>query len=95
MLSIKAVLTRFRSFQEPAASAAWANKNDKDTGNDDKEGGRDGAGKILYELNGQSLEIPLHAADCDLRNFPHKVGRSSVFYQFKSTCIHVYILLQG
>ena len=79
MLSIKAVLTRFRSLQEPAASAAWANKNDKDTGNDDKEGGRDGAGKILYELNGQSLEIPLHAADCDLRNFPHKVGRSSVF----------------
>ena len=61
--------------QEPAANAAWANKGDKDAaGNDDKEGtARDGAGKILYKLNGQSLEIPLHAADCDLRNFPHKV----------------------
>jgi len=58
--------------QEPAASAAWANKKDQDASNDDKEGGRDGAGKILYELNGQSLEVPLHAADCNLRNFPHK-----------------------
>ena len=58
--------------QEPAASAAWANKKDQDAGSEDKEGGRDGAGKILYELNGQSLEIPLHAADCNLRNFPHK-----------------------
>ena len=78
-------MIRFRSLQEPAASAAWANKNEKDAGNDDREGGRDGAGKILYELNGQSLEIPLHAADCDLRNFPHKVGRSRIYYDCKST----------
>ena len=33
---------------------------------------REGVGKILYELNGLNLEIPLHADDCDLRNFPHK-----------------------
>ena len=32
----------------------------------------DGVGKILYELNGLNLEIPLHANDCDLRQFPHK-----------------------
>jgi cold shock CspA family protein len=32
----------------------------------------EGVGKILYELNGLPLEIPLHANDCDLREFPHK-----------------------
>ena len=35
-------------------------------------GGSSGTGKILYELNGLNLEIPLHANDCDLRQFPHK-----------------------
>jgi cold shock CspA family protein len=55
--------------QEPAANASWANKDSKDKEEKNKE--KDGAGKILYELNGQSLEIPLHAIDCDLRNFPH------------------------
>ena len=34
--------------------------------------GSSGTGKILYELNGLNLEIPLHANDCDLRQFPHK-----------------------
>lgn len=29
-------------------------------------------GKVLYELNGLNLEIPLHAKDCDLRDFPRK-----------------------
>jgi len=29
-------------------------------------------GKILYELNGVSLEIPLSASDCDIRKFPRK-----------------------
>lgn len=31
---------------------------------------KENAGKILYELNGLNLEIPLHAADCNLRHFP-------------------------
>ncbi len=62
--------------KEPAANASWANKEaagqsgSGSSGSGEKEG-NDGAGRILYELNGQSLEIPLHAADCDLRNFPH------------------------
>lgn len=29
-------------------------------------------GKILYELNGLNLEIPLHAKDCEVRDFPRK-----------------------
>ena len=33
---------------------------------------KEGVGKILYELNGLSLEIPLYANDCSLRDFPHK-----------------------
>ena len=33
---------------------------------------KEGAGKILYELNGSVLEIPLYARDWDLRNFPRK-----------------------
>merc|ERR1711899_559880 len=33
---------------------------------------KEGTGKIVYELNGLSLEIPLHANDCDLRDFPRK-----------------------
>ena len=33
---------------------------------------KEGAGKIIYELNGSTLEIPLYASDCDLRNFPRK-----------------------
>jgi cold shock CspA family protein len=33
---------------------------------------KEGIGKIIYELNGLSLEIPLHANDCDLRDFPRK-----------------------
>ena len=34
--------------------------------------GEEVVGKILYELNGLNLEIPLHAKDCNLREFPHK-----------------------
>ena len=30
------------------------------------------AGKILYDLNGLNLEIPVHTSDCGLRNFPHE-----------------------
>ena len=33
---------------------------------------KEGVGKIIYELNGLNLEIPLHANDCDLRDFPRK-----------------------
>ena len=33
---------------------------------------KEGAGKVIYELNGSTLEIPLYASDCDLRNFPRK-----------------------
>ena len=33
---------------------------------------KEGTGKIVYELNGLSLEIPLHANDCDLHDFPRK-----------------------
>merc|ERR1740129_2590482 len=33
---------------------------------------KEGIGKIIYELNGLNLEIPLHANDCDLRDFPRK-----------------------
>ena len=29
-------------------------------------------GKILYELNGLNLEIPVHGKDCDQRDFPRK-----------------------
>ena len=39
---------------------------------DGPDGAAAGVGKILYELNGLNLEIPLHANDCDLRQFPHK-----------------------
>ena len=34
--------------------------------------GEEVVGKILYELNNLNLEIPLHAKDCNLREFPHK-----------------------
>lgn len=34
--------------------------------------GKEGIGKILYELNGLDLEIPVHGQDCDLREFPRK-----------------------
>lgn len=45
--------------------------------NDDSDqespGNKEGAGKIVYDLNGLSLEIPLFASDCeDLKDFPHK-----------------------
>ena len=33
---------------------------------------KEGAGKIIYELNGSTLEIPLYANDCNLRDFPRK-----------------------
>ncbi len=33
---------------------------------------KEGVGKILYELNGLSLEIKVHANDCSLREFPHQ-----------------------
>ena len=43
----------------------------KEVGSTDAENGsKEGAGKIIYELNGSTLEIPLYASDCDLRNFP-------------------------
>ena len=46
--------------------------------------GSSGTGKILYELNGLNLEIPLHANDCDLRQFPHKgdIVRYVIIYYF-------------
>ena len=45
----------------------------KESGTIDIESGnKEGAGKIIYELNGSTLEIPLYASDCDLRNFPRK-----------------------
>ena len=45
----------------------------KDSGSIDLEtGNKEGAGKIIYELNGATLEIPLYAGDCDLRDFPRK-----------------------
>ena len=45
----------------------------KESGTIDIEtGNKEGAGKIIYELNGSTLEIPLYASDCDLRNFPRK-----------------------
>ena len=45
---------------EPSSTLGWSKTS------------KEGIGKILYELNGLNLQIPLHANDCDLRQFPHK-----------------------
>ena len=69
---------------QPAATS-WAprsptrNTNSSNITSPEKAGSADaetcskeGAGKIIYDLNGSTLEIPLYAGDCDLRNFPRK-----------------------
>ena len=40
---------------------------------DDSINAKEGAGKIVYDLNGLSLEIPLYFTDCEnLRDYPRK-----------------------
>ena len=49
---------------------------------------KEGAGRIVYELNGLQLSIPLYAADCDLR---YKLNH--FLKSFKSISLHMYHLL--
>lgn len=55
-----------------SSSVNPANASPEKSGSADLETCKEGAGKIIYELNGSTLEIPLYASDCDLRNFPRK-----------------------
>ena len=58
-----------RNMNSTATNIQGSSSPDKfDSENSNKEG----AGKIMYELNGSTFEIPLYASDCDLRNFPRK-----------------------
>merc|ERR1719346_653403 len=68
--------------EEPAA-VSWPKSPSKSPDSPSKS---EGAGKIVYELNGLQLSIPLYASDCDLRNTP-KVGDKVQFNinQLKAT----------
>merc|ERR550532_3713746 len=68
--------------EEPAA-VSWPKSPSKAPESPSKT---EGAGKIVYELNGLQLSIPLYASDCDLRNTP-KVGDKVQFNinQLKAT----------
>ena len=68
--------------EEPAA-VSWPKSPSKSPESPSKA---EGAGKIVYELNGLQLSIPLYAGDCDLRNTP-KVGDKVQFNinQLKAT----------
>jgi len=52
--------------EEPAA-VSWPRSPSKTPESPSKS---EGAGKIVYELNGLQLSIPLYSADCDLRSTP-------------------------
>lgn len=52
--------------QEPS-SVSWTPRSPSRSDSPSKEG----AGRILYEIDGLNLEIPLYAKDTDLRNTPH------------------------
>merc|ERR1719347_20474 len=52
--------------EEPAA-VSWPRSPSKSPDSPNKS---EGAGKIVYELNGLQLSIPLYSADCDLRSSP-------------------------
>ena len=52
--------------EEPAA-VSWPKSPSKSPESPSKT---EGSGKIVYELNGLQLSIPLYAGDCDLRNTP-------------------------
>jgi len=56
---------------EPAQSS-WTKSGSNGSATSASAASKEGMGKILYELNGLNLEIPLHANDCDLRDFPRK-----------------------
>merc|ERR1719391_1805718 len=68
--------------EEPAA-VSWPKSPSKAPESPSKT---EGAGKIVYELNGLQLSIPLYASDCDLRNTP-KLGDKVQFNinQLKAT----------
>jgi len=68
--------------EEPAA-VSWPKSPSKSPESPSKT---EGSGKIVYELNGLQLSIPLYAGDCDLRNTP-KVGDKVQFNinQLKAT----------
>jgi cold shock CspA family protein len=57
---------------EEPSQAAW---NQQQPGSPTKPGSespvKEGAGRIVYELNSVQLSIPVYAADCDARNPPH------------------------
>merc|ERR1719187_499 len=52
--------------EEPAA-VSWPKSPSKTPDSPTKS---EGAGKIVYELNGLQLSIPLYSSDCDLRSTP-------------------------
>ena len=52
---------------EEPASSSWPRSPAK---GGDSPSRQEGAGKIVYELNGLQLSIPLYATDCDLRATP-------------------------
>jgi len=54
---------------EPAA-VSWGPRSPSKA--PESPGTKEGQGRIVYELNGLQLSIPLYAADCDLRNTPKK-----------------------
>ena len=68
---------------EPAPVSSWSSMSPSKPGESPV---KEGAGQVLYELNGLQLIIPLYAADCDGRN-PPKVGDKVQFNinQLKST----------
>merc|ERR550519_1357784 len=55
--------------EEPAA-VSWGPRSPSKA--PESPSSKEGSGRIVYELNGLQLSIPLYAADCDLRNTPKK-----------------------
>ena len=51
---------------------SWTKNGSNSSSSSSNTPAKEGIGKIIYELNGLSLEIPLHSNDCDLRDFPRK-----------------------
>ena len=68
--------------EEPSA-VSWSPRSPSKAGDSPA---KEGAGRVVYELNGLQLSIPLYAGDCDLRSTP-KVGDKVQFNinQLKST----------
>lgn len=63
-------MTKSPNHKAISNSSTSSDESDLSSTSSSSSPSKESAGKILYELNGLNLEIPLHSSDCDLRNFP-------------------------